>query len=89
MIGVKVIAEEILMTKLNKRREVVDKINMEFTTIEGIDTYWITENKNTGHKFYPNSIGQWIYIENKKWYRDDTINYDLIREPVDAEAKRR
>lgn len=86
MIGVKVITEEILMTKINKRKEVVDKINMEFTTIEGIDTYWIAENNNTGNKFKSNNIGQFIYIENKKWYRDDTINYDLIKEPVDKEA---
>lgn len=81
MIGVEVITEEIVMTKLNRKREVVDKINIEFTTIEGIDTYY-APNSNTGQKFSPNSIGQWIYIDNKKWYRDSTINYELIREPM-------
>lgn len=83
MAGVKVITVEILMTRLNRRREVVDRLYKEFRTIEGTGTYWAEENKNRGEKFNPNSIGQWIYINNKKWYKDDTINYELIKEPIE------
>jgi len=70
---------EILMTRINLRREIIDQLNVEFKQIE--DTYYV-QNEVRGQKFLPNRFGQWITIEGKKWYKDSSLNYELLLAPI-------
>lgn len=70
---------EILMTKINRKREIIDQLNVEFKQIE--DTYYL-QNEVRGQKFLPNRFGQWITIEGKKWYKDSSLNYELLSTSV-------
>lgn len=73
---------EILMTRINLKREIIDQLNIEFKQIN--DTYYL-QNEVRGQKFLPNRFGQWITIEGKKWYKDSTLNYELLNEPKKEE----
>jgi hypothetical protein len=73
---------EILMTRINLKREIIDQLNVEFKTIE--DSYYL-QNEGRAQKFLPNRFGQWITIEGKKWYKDSSLNYDLLKEPKEEE----
>jgi hypothetical protein len=73
---------EILMTRINLKREIIDQLNVEFKTIE--DSYYL-QNEVRAQKFLPNRFGQWITIEGKKWYKDSSLNYDLLNEPKEEE----
>jgi hypothetical protein len=73
---------EILMTRINLKREIIDQLNVEFKTIE--DSYYL-QNEVRAQKFLPNRFGQWITIEGKKWYKDSSLNYDLLKEPKEEE----
>lgn len=73
---------EILMTRINLKREIIDQLNVEFKQID--DTYYL-QNEVRAQKFLPNRFGQWITIEGKKWYKDSTLNYELLNEPKKEE----
>ncbi len=77
MINDKVV--EILMTRINLRREIIDQLNVEFKQIE--NTYYL-QNEVRGQKFLPNRFGQWITIEGKKWYKDSSLNHEMLLEPI-------
>lgn len=68
---IKDIVVEILMTRINLKREIIDQLNVEFKQID--DTYYL-QNEVRAQKFLPNRFGQWINIEGKKWYKDSTLN---------------
>ncbi|WP_034893741.1 hypothetical protein [Gillisia sp. Hel_I_29] len=73
---------EILMTRINLKREIIDQLNVEFKQID--DTYYL-QNEVRAQKFLPNRFGQWITIEGKKWYKDSTLNYGLLNKPKKEE----
>ena len=73
---------ELLMTRINLKREIIDQLNIEFKQID--DTYYL-QNEVRAQKFLPNRFGQWITIEGKKWYKDSTLNYELLNEPKKEE----
>jgi hypothetical protein len=73
---------EILMTRINLKREIIDQLNVEFKTIE--DSYYL-HNEVRAQKFLPNRFGQWITIEGKKWYKDSSLNYELLNEPKEED----
>lgn len=82
MLKIKDKVVEILMTRINLKREIIDQLNVEFKQID--DTYYY-QNEVRAQKFLPNRFGQWIAIQGKKWYDDSTLNYELINEPQKKE----